>query len=150
MPASTPVTVTSDPFDLERFVTAQAGVYERALGELQAGQKRSHWMWYIFPQVAGLGFSSMAQRYAIQSREEAQCFLNHPLLGARIAECAQALLSLNGRTAGQILGSPDDLKLRSSMTLFARVGPPGSVFRRVLDKYFNGEEDPKTVEFLDK
>lgn len=142
--------MSSDPYDLERFVNAQAGMYAVALSELRAGQKRSHWIWYIFPQVAGLGFSAMAQRYAIQSRAEAEAYLQHPLLGARIVECAEALLAIHDRSVEQIMGEPDDLKLRSSMTLFARVSHAESVFERVLQKYYGGGEDAKTVAFLQR
>jgi len=141
--------MSDDPHDLNRFVEAQAETYAEALAELRAGDKRSHWMWYIFPQVAGLGFSSMAQRYAVRSRAEAEAYLAHPILGPRLRECAEAVLAVEGRTARQIMGTPDDLKLRSSMTLFAHLSPPGSVFQRVLQKYYDGVLDPKTVEFLE-
>lgn len=137
-------------FDLQLFVTAQAGVFETVLAELQAGTKRTHWMWFVFPQAAGLGSSAMAQRYAIASRAEATAFLAHPVLGARLRAGATALLGVTGRTATQILGSPDDLKLRSSMTLFAALEPPGSVFRQVLERYFPEGPDPRTVAFLDR
>ena len=140
--------MTADSYNLQRFVDAQAGSYSEALAELRAGEKRSHWMWYVFPQIAGLGFSSMARRYAIQSRAEADAYLQHPVLGSRLKECAESLLSVNGRSAREIMGVPDDLKLRSSMTLFARVAPPGSVFEQVLEKYYAGAPDPKTIEWL--
>ncbi len=133
---------------LERFVRAQEGVYEAALAELRAGCKRTHWMWFVFPQVAGLGLSATAAHYAIADLAEARAYLEHPLLGPRLEECAEAVLGVSGRTAHQILGSPDDLKLRSSMTLFALVAPPGSVFRRVLEKYYGGKPDPRTLELL--
>lgn len=139
----------NDPYDLRRFLDAQDESYDRALAELQAGRKDSHWMWFVFPQIRGLGASSMAQYYAIQHTAEAQQYLAHPVLGARLRECAAALLGIEGKTANQILGTPDDLKLRSSMTLFARVDQDGtSIFRRVLDKYFQGQPDPRTLEIL--
>ena len=134
--------------DLERFVTAQQDIYERALGELKAGDKRSHWMWFVFPQFAGLGFSEMSVRYAIKSLDEARAYLAHPVLGPRLAECAQALLGVEGRSAERILGYPDDLKLRSSMTLFARAADDPKVFRAVLDRYYDGEDDPATLQRL--
>jgi uncharacterized protein (DUF1810 family) len=133
---------------LQRFVSAQDGVYERALAELTAGDKRSHWMWFVFPQLAGLGSSPTAQRYAIASLAEAQAYLDHPVLGPRLAESARALLAVEGRSAQQILGYPDDLKLRSSMTLFARAADDPGVFHAVLDRYYDGP-DPRTVELLE-
>jgi uncharacterized protein (DUF1810 family) len=142
MPAS------DDPFNLDRFVQAQAGIYQQALAELRAGQKRSHWMWFIFPQVAGLGFSSTSQFYGIKSRDEAIAYLNHPTLGPRLLECAQALLEVEGRTAAQIFGSPDDLKLRSSATLFESVSLAASVFEQVIRKYYRGERDEKTLRLI--
>lgn len=140
--------VSSDPFDLSRFVVAQENSWPAALNELRAGNKRSHWMWYVFPQFAGLGSSAMANRYAIHSRAEAEAFLAHPILGRRLEECTAALLGVEGRSAEQIMGFPDFLKLCSSMTLFAKVAPPGSVFERVLGKYFGGAKDGKTIGFL--
>jgi uncharacterized protein (DUF1810 family) len=137
-----------DPHDLDRFVQAQSGVYERALAEIKGGRKRSHWMWFVFPQFAGLGSSSMSLRYAINSRAEAEAYLAHPVLGPRLRECAQAALDVEGRSAREVFGSPDDLKLRSSATLFAAVSPPGSVFERVLEKYFGNEGDGRTLELL--
>ena len=137
-----------DPHNLARFVEAQEGVYERALSEIRAGQKHSHWMWFIFPQYDGLGFSEISKRYAIKSLAEAEAYLRHPVLGPRLLECAEAALSVEGRSANEIFGSPDDLKLRSCATLFARVSPPGSVFERVLDRYFDGEPDEKTLQLL--
>jgi uncharacterized protein (DUF1810 family) len=131
--------------DLGRFVGAQAGVYDRALAELRAGRKRSHWMWFVFPQIAGLGSSPTARRYAIASLREARAYLAHPVLGPRLVECASALLEVEGRTAGEILGHPDELKLRSSMTLFAHADPAQPVFRAVLDQYFGGQEDEATT-----
>jgi len=133
---------------LQRFLDAQDGVYEQALAELRAGRKRSHWMWFVFPQIAGLGHSSTAVYYAIADLAEARAYLAHPLLGARLAECAGALLGVTGRTAHEILGSPDDLKLRSSMTLFAQVAGPDSVFQRVLERYYGGEADARTLDLL--
>ncbi len=140
----------SDPYDLERFVAAQEGVYERALGELRSGRKRSHWMWFIFPQIAGLGSSAMAQRYAIADLEEARAYLAHPVLGPRLIECAEAVLAVQGKTAYEIFGSPDDLKLRSCATLFSQVSPPGSVFHRLIHQYFNDEPDPLTLDRLNR
>jgi uncharacterized protein (DUF1810 family) len=138
----------ADPFDLERFVRAQQHDYARALAELGSGRKRSHWMWYIFPQFRGLGFSSMSQRYAIGSVDEAKAFLRHPVLGPRLTECANAMLAIANRSATEILGTPDDLKLRSSATLFAHVAPPGSEFERLLQKYWQGAPDQATLELL--
>lgn len=137
-----------DPYQLSRFVQAQAAVYHQVLAELRSGRKRSHWMWYIFPQLAGLGSSFMAQEYALRDRAEAKAYLNHPLLGPRLLECMEAVLQVSGRTAGEIFGSPDDMKLRSCATLFALVSPSGSVFHRVLDQYFHGEGDDRTLRLL--
>ena len=134
-----------DPFDLDRFVQAQASTYDVALAEITRGLKRSHWMWFIFPQFAGLGFSSTSITYAIKSVDEAKAYLAHPILGPRLLRCAEAALAIPTLTATQIFGSPDDLKLRSSATLFASVSPAGSVFHQLLDRYFNGEADGKTV-----
>src|SRR5262249_35732941 len=122
-----------DPFCLARFLQAQEGVYETALSEIRRGDKRTHWMWYIFPQFAGLGFSSTSRRYAITSLEEAEAYLTHPVLGRRLVECAEAALDVQGNSAEEIFGSPDDLKLRSCATLFASVSEPGSVFERLLE-----------------
>jgi uncharacterized protein (DUF1810 family) len=127
-----------DPYALSRFVQAQERVYEQALAELRTGRKQSHWMWYVFPQFDGLAFSSTSQHYAIKSIAEAQAYLRHPLLGPRLLECSEAVLQVAGRTAREILGSPDDLKLRSCATLFASVSPAGSVFERLLAKYYGG------------
>jgi uncharacterized protein (DUF1810 family) len=134
--------------DLERFVGAQADVYDDALAELRAGNKRSHWMWFVFPQIAGLGRTATAQRYALADLAEARAYLAHPVLGPRLVECAEALLKVPGRSATQILGTPDDLKLRSSMTLFARAADDPAVFRAVLDRYYGGEDDPATLQRL--
>jgi len=132
-------------FDLDRFVDAQRGVYDSALAELRAGHKRSHWMWFVFPQVAGLGHSAMAQQYAIASSDEAAAYLAHPLLGARLRECAQAVLGHGDRDIGDIFPYPDDLKFHSSMTLFADVAPDEAVFQACLDRYFDGAPDPATL-----
>jgi uncharacterized protein (DUF1810 family) len=137
---------TSDPFDLKRFVRAQESDYKRAFEEIAAGRKRTHWMWYIFPQFAGLGLSSTSRHYAIGSLDEARAYLAHPILGPRLIECADAALTLKGRSAHDIFGSPDDMKLRSSVTLFALVSPEHSVFHRVLEKYFEGKRDERTVD----
>ena len=137
-----------DPFDLNRFAQAQVGTYHRALAEIRGGQKRSHWMWYIFPQFDGLGFSSTSKLYAIKSVAEAEAYLGHPVLGPRLRECAEAVLRVEGRSAFEIFGSPDDMKLRSCATLFACVSPAGSVFDRLLGKYFRGERDGKTLRLL--
>ncbi len=141
-------TPASDPHDLQRFLAAQADCYDQALAELRAGRKRSHWMWFIFPQVAGLGSSRTAQFYAIGSRSEAETCLAHPLLGQRLRECAAALLAIDGRTAEQIMGYPDDLKLQSSMTLFGAIAETGNPFAAVLEKYYAGEQCARTTEFL--
>ena len=133
---------------LQRFLDAQATDFAPALAEIKAGRKRSHWMWYIFPQLAGLGFSSISQRYAIRDAAEAAAYLRHPVLGARLAEMAQALLGLAGNDATSIMGYPDDLKLRSSMTLFARVPGASPVFQQVLDKFFGGQPDAQTLRLL--
>ncbi|AOS96163.1 hypothetical protein AUP74_00694 [Microbulbifer aggregans] len=138
----------TDDHDLSRFLQAQADSYDQALSELKAGQKRSHWMWYVFPQIQGLGRSATAQHYAIKSRAEAEAYLKHPTLGQRLRECAGALLTLDGLTAHQILGSPDDLKLKSSMTLFNEVAGGDPVFSGVLDKYYGGENDSATLALL--
>ena len=137
-----------DPHDLDRFVIAQDGAYDQALAEIRAARKRSHWMWYIFPQYDGLGFSSTSSRYAIKSLAEAEAYLGHPVLGPRLVECVEAAIQVEGRTASEIFGSPDDLKLRSCATLFSRVSPAGSVFERLLDKYFRGQPDEKTLRLL--
>ena len=139
---------TEDAFDLQRFVIAQASTYPAALSELRSGRKRTHWMWFIFPQIDGLGSSSTAKQYAVKSLAEARQYLAHPALGPRLQESAQALLEIDGRSALEILGSPDDLKLKSSMTLFSQVAGPGSVFEQVLVKYFAGQSDAKTLEIL--
>ena len=135
--------MTSDPYDLERFVAAQdaRGTYASAVAELRAGRKLTHWMWFVFPQIAGLGMSEMSRRYAISSLEEARRYLAHPILGERLRECARALTELDGRTADDVFGPVDAMKLRSSMTLFARAAPEDPALRRGLDRYFNGVAD---------
>ena len=133
---------------LERFIEAQEGVWQRALAELQAGRKQSHWMWFIFPQIAGLGHSAMAQRYAIADLAEARAYLAHPVLGPRLRQCTEAVLGVEGRDAHAIFGSPDDLKFRSSMTLFAAAAPDEPLFHDALEKYFDGEGDALTLQKL--
>lgn len=137
-----------DPHDLKRFVQAQEDVYEQSLSEVKSGRKRSHWMWYIFPQFDGLGFSTTSMRYSIKTVEEAKAYLRHPVLGRRLMECATAALCVEGWSAYEIFGSPDDMKLKSCATLFACESPTGSVFERLLDKYFQGERDHKTLRLL--
>jgi uncharacterized protein (DUF1810 family) len=139
----------NDPFELNRFTSAQESIYERVLSELRGGQKRTHWMWYIFPQIDGLAHSSTSKYYAIKSLKEARQYLNHPVLGARLLECSEAVLAIEGRSISEIFGYPDDLKLKSSMTLFASVADPGSVFVLILDKYFHSEQDVRTLELLE-
>jgi len=141
---------TDDPFDLSRFTSAQEGVYDQVLAELRSGEKRSHWMWFIFPQIDGLGSSSMARRYSIKSIDEAQHYLRHPILGPRLQECAETVLGIKARCASEIFGNPDDMKLKSSMTLFSSVASPGSASANVLDKYFEGERDSGTLRILEK
>jgi uncharacterized protein (DUF1810 family) len=133
---------------LTRFVLAQQGTYERALAEIASGTKRSHWMWYVFPQIVGLGSSAPSRKYAIKSLAEAEAYLRHGTLGPRLVACAEAALAVEGRSALQIFGSTDELKLRSSATLFAQVAAVGSVFHRLLDKYFAGEPDEATLHIL--
>lgn len=140
--------MTSDAHDLQRFVAAQRGSYEHALAEIASGRKRSHWMWYVFPQFAGLGASATSRQYAIASLEEAEAYLRHEVLGPRLVACAEAALAVKGRSAREIFGSPDDLKLRSSATLFAQVSRAGSVFHRLLDRYFNSEPDEATLRLV--
>ncbi len=152
----------TDPYDLARFVEAQAGApvarslrdgveehdYEQALSEIRSGRKRSHWMWYIFPQFEGLGASPTSRRYAIKSIAEAEAYLRHPVLGPRLLETAQAAVEVEGRSAFEVFGTPDDMKLQSCATLFASVSPAGSVFHQVLDRYFGGEPDDRTLRLL--
>lgn len=137
-----------DPFDLNRFVEEQATEYAQALREIRAGCKESHWMWFIFPQIDGLGFSPTARHFAIKSLEEARAYLAHPVLGPRLLECAEAALCVKDRSARQIFGFPDDLKLRSSATLFACASPPRSVFERLLAKFYEGQRDDRTLSLL--
>jgi uncharacterized protein (DUF1810 family) len=134
--------------DLARFVEAQKGVYPAALAEMKAGRKQSHWMWFIFPQIEGLGMSAMSQRYAIASLEEARDYLAHPVLGERLRECVAVLNGIEGRSAEEIMGGIDAVKLRSSLTLFSRAGG-GEAFAACLDRYFGGKEDPATLRLLD-
>jgi uncharacterized protein (DUF1810 family) len=138
----------TDPFDLGRFTSAQEAVYDRALAEIRSGDKRSHWMWFIFPQIDGLGFSSAAKHYAVKGAGEARQYLAHPVLGPRLLECAEAVLAVEGRSASETFGSPDDLKLKSCMTLFESVAGQDSLFGRVLDKSYRGKRDARTHEIL--
>ena len=140
--------MTGDVHDLARFVAAQRGSYEQALAEIASGRKRSHWMWHIFPQFAGLGSSATSRKYAIASLDEAEAYLRQAVLGPRLVACAEAALAVEGRSAREIFGSPDDLKLRSSATLFAHVSPEGSVFHRLLEKYFGGDPDGATLRLV--
>ncbi len=137
-----------DPYGLQRFLDAQAPVFEQVRAELRAGRKRSHWMWFVFPQIRGLGSSPMAQRYAISSLQEAQAYLAHPTLGARLVECARLVLAADAASAEDVFGGVDALKFRSSMTLFARAAPDHPVFREALDRYFGSQPDPLTLERL--
>lgn len=134
--------------NLNRFTEAQEKDYRVALSEIQNGRKQSHWMWYIFPQIAGLGFSETSRFYAIRDLQEAVDYLNHPVLGKRFVEISEALLRIDGKTANQIFGNPDDLKLKSSMTLFSAVQAANPVFEQVLDKYFAGQKDPQTLALI--
>ena len=138
----------NDPYHLQRFVDAQNPAYEHVRSELRQGEKRSHWMWCIFPQIAGLGHSAMARTFAISSLDEAKGYLQHTILGPRLTECTTLVTAVSGRTIEQIFGSPDDLKFRSSMTLFAHATSDNRAFHEALQKYFNGENDPMTVERL--
>ena len=135
----------SDPCDLQRFVDAQNPVYDRVCSELRDGRKKSHWMWFVFPQIEGLGSSQLARKFAISSLAEAAAYLAHPILGPRLAECTNLVNVIEGRSVDQIFGYPDNLKFRSSMTLFARATPDNEVFVAALQKYFNGEPDPVTL-----
>ncbi len=146
--AEATMTGSSDPYLLGRFLLAQEDDYPVALSEIKSGRKRSHWMWYIFPQIDGLAFSSTSKHFSIKSLDEARAYLDHPILGPRLRECAEAVVNLEGKTAREIFGSPDDLKLRSCATLFACVSPPGSVFDRLLAKYYQGRRDEKTLHLL--
>ena len=137
-----------DPFDLERFVTAQEEVYRQALTELRRGRKESHWIWFIFPQLDGLGSSETTKHYSIKSRQEAADYLKHPVLGTRLVQCVNALLRIHDKSALEIMGYPDDLKLHSCMTLFAAVAGNGSIFHQVLDRCFQGQPDRRTIDLL--
>jgi uncharacterized protein (DUF1810 family) len=138
----------ADPFDLRRFVDAQERVYDTVLAELRNGAKRSHWIWFVFPQLRGLGRSATAQHYGISALDEARAYLAHPLLGRRLRECTELVAAIEGRSVDDIFGWPDNLKVRSSMTLFAHATDDNAAFRAVLDKFYGGEEDPATVELL--
>lgn len=139
-----------DPFDLARFVAAHAGAYEPALEELRSGRKTGHWIWFVFPQVEGLGYSGMSRRYAISGLDEARAFLAHPVLGPRLRACFEALLAADGERADDILGPVDAMKARSSATLFHRAAPDDPLFRAVLDRWYRGEPDPLTDEILER
>jgi uncharacterized protein (DUF1810 family) len=139
-----------DLFALERFVAAQSRSYATALEELRGGAKESHWMWFIFPQFEGLGSSEASQHFAIRSLDEARAYLDHPALGARLLECCETLLRLKGLSASDVFGYPDDRKLKSSMTLFDLVASPGSAFARVLDRYFDGQRDARTLRLVEQ
>ncbi|RLM57359.1 DUF1810 domain-containing protein [Halobellus sp. Atlit-31R] len=143
------MTHPGDPHNLERFVEAQDSVIENLKRELRSGRKRTHWMWYVFPQVEGLGRSQMSQRYAIRSREEADAYLAHPVLGPRLRECTELVLAVDGRSATDIFGSPDDRKFRSSMTLFDTAADGSAPFGTALERYFGGERDPNTLARLE-
>jgi uncharacterized protein (DUF1810 family) len=138
----------SDPYNLRRFVDAQDPIYARVCTELRNGRKASHWMWFVFPQLRGLGQSQMAQTFGISSRAEAKAYLKHPVLGARLRECTRLVNLVEGRLIEDIFGYPDDLKFRSSMTLFASVAPEDTAFQDALGKYFGGEPDARTLELL--
>lgn len=135
----------NDPYHLQRFVDAQQPVFDRVWAELRQGKKQSHWMWFVFPQITGLGSSGMARRFAISSLAEAEAYLRHPLLGPRLRACSQLVAALDGRTVTEIFGSPDDIKFRSSMSLFAQASPDNAVFLACLQKYFGGVPDPLTL-----
>ncbi|MBU0664448.1 MAG: DUF1810 domain-containing protein [Proteobacteria bacterium] len=141
---------TNDPFDLNRFSRAQEKIYPKVLEELRKGRKESHWMWFIFPQIEGLGRSATAKFYAIKSLEEAAAYLNHPVLGQRLLQCSESLLNIHQKSASAIFGFPDEWKLRSCMTLFATIAEEDSVFARVLANYFNGQTDQRTMEILNR
>ena len=141
-------TALTDPYNLQRFVDAQSPVFERVISELRQGRKRGHWIWFIFPQIGGLGHSATAARFSISSRQEAEAYLNHPILGPRLRECTRLLTLIEGRSIQQILGYPDDLKFRSSLTLFASVTADNRIFRDALDKFYDGEYDALTLERL--
>jgi len=148
MCANTPPNSSTDRLHLDRFLLAQERVYPHVLSELQAGTKKSHWMWFIFPQIRGLGRSPISIAYAISSRDEAQAFLQHPILGPRLKECTRLVLQVEGRSALEIFGEPDDIKFRSSMTLFAQASSDDDIFERALQKYFDGIPDQLTIDRL--
>jgi uncharacterized protein (DUF1810 family) len=148
MSASRSERSSTDPYNLDRFVQAQAAVFEQVLGELRSGVKMGHWMWFIFPQIKGLGRSPISIEFAISSRDEARAYLQHPVLGPRLKECTRLVLSVEDRSVGEIFGSPDDMKFRSSMTLFAQVSPDDDIFLRALRKYFGGVPDRLTLDRL--
>lgn len=137
-----------DPFNLERFLRAQEDTYEEAYAEICQGRKETHWMWFVFPQMLGLGSSARAMRYGISGAAEAKAYLEHEVLGKRLRECTEALLKIQGKSARHIMGTPDDMKLKSSMALFETVAEPGSIFAQLLEKYFDGQRDVKTVQLL--
>jgi uncharacterized protein (DUF1810 family) len=137
-----------DPFRLERFVTAQSDTYRSVLAELEAGEKRSHWMWFIFPQIRGLGRSPTAREFAISGREEARAYLRHSILGPRLVECTELVLRIRGRSLAEIFGSPDNIKFRSSMTLFAQVAPEQTMFLEAIRRHCDGDLDPLTLQEL--
>lgn len=139
---------SADPFDLARFRAAQDRVYENVLAELRIARKQSHWMWFVFPQIAGLGRSDTAKRFAVGSLEEAKAYFADPVLGARLRQCTQIVLDAQGATALDIFGTPDDLKFRSSMTLFAKAAPDEALFREALRKFFGGKEDTATIDLI--
>ena len=142
------MTRSADPYLLARFLEAQEGAYDQAMSEIRRGRKQSHWMWYVFPQFAGLGSSPTSMFYAIKSVDEAKGYLAHPVLGPRLIESVQSVLNIQGRSAFEIFGSPDDMKLRSCATLFASISPERSVFAQVLDRYFGGQADERTLRLL--
>ncbi|MBI4680734.1 MAG: DUF1810 domain-containing protein [Nitrospirae bacterium] len=144
------MTEAEDPFDLGRFITAQKSIYDTVLAELKSGRKRTHWMWYIFPQIEGLGYRPTSKLYAIKNMEEARQYLNHPVLGKRLLECTEAVLALKGGSASEIFGYPDDLKFKSSLTLFEKIAGTGSVFSFAIDRYCQGERDAATLRLLEK
>jgi uncharacterized protein (DUF1810 family) len=139
-----------DPFDLQRFLDAQADSYDRAFAELRAGRKTSHWIWYVFPQLKGLGLSQASQFYGLSGLDEARAFLAHPVLGPRLRECVEAMLATGDSAADDVLGFTDAMKFRSSMTLFAKAAPRDALFARALARFFNGEQDRKTLDLLQK
>ncbi|WP_025915936.1 DUF1810 domain-containing protein [Herminiimonas sp. CN] len=141
-------TNAADPFCLNRFVNAQESIYQQVLAELEQGRKQTHWMWYVFPQIDGLGHSRLAETYAIKNLEEAREYLRHPVLGARLRECTEKVIAVEGKSAATIFGHPDDLKFRSCMTLFACAAEAESAFPRALEKYFDGEKDLRTLALL--